>query len=211
MIKAIVFDLDDTLYPEIDYVKSGFKAIAKAWGDTSIYETLYSLFMKDPINVYQRAGFSEAECKRCIDIYRNHKPSITLDSMVVNTLKRLKEMQYQLGIITDGRPEGQKNKIKSLCLDIVMDCIIITDEIGGIEYRKPNPKSFEIMKKKLNVDYDEMMYVGDNPQKDFAIKLIYPISTVEIKNNGMYTKKDYLKGILPDYTINSIEEIFDII
>lgn len=55
MIKAVIFDLDDTLCPEIEYVKSGFRKIAKAYDDSALYEKLYSLFLLDRNNVYQRA------------------------------------------------------------------------------------------------------------------------------------------------------------
>lgn len=167
MIKAIIFDLDDTLYYEIDYVKSGFQAIADAFGDSNIASDLFTLFSQSKNNVYQRYGFSEKECKKCIEIYRSHKPKIYLSDETKEVLTTLKSKGYKLGIITDGRPKGQWNKIYALGLEKIVDKIIVTDELGGIEFRKPNPKAFETMKNMLNVEFCEMMYVGDNPTKDF--------------------------------------------
>ncbi len=207
MIKAVVFDLDDTLCPEIEYVKSGFRAIANAFGDEQLYEKLYNLFQDDKANVYQRAGFGYEQCKKCIDIYRNHIPDINLKQDVIDTLKTLKYYGYKLGIITDGRPEGQRNKINALGLDKCMDYIIITDELGGIKYRKPNPKAFEIMRKVFNVEFDEMVYVGDNPEKDFFIGSIYPIMTIRVMSKGIYDSGDYLDSVKESFRVNSIAEI----
>lgn len=206
MIKAIVFDLDDTLFPEIEYVKSGFRAIAKEFGD-DFYEKLWNLFCEDRKDVYQRAGFPEAQCKRCIEIYRNHFPDIRLDKETEETLVSLKEKGYKLGIITDGRPEGQRNKIKALGLDNIMDYIIVTDEFGGETFRKPHPKSFELMREKLGVEFDEMMYIGDNPKKDFYIGSIYPIITIRIMNNGLHSANAYYEDVKENVTISNIIEI----
>ena len=207
---VIVFDLDDTLIPETEYVKSGFRAIAKEFG-SELYEKLWKLFCEDKKNVYQRAGFAEEQCKRCIEIYRNHFPDIKLDKETEETLVSLKEKGYKLGIITDGRPEGQRNKIKALGLDKIMDYIIVTDELGGEAFRKPNPKAFEIMRKKLRVEFNEMMYVGDNPQKDFYIGNVYPIITVRFMQNGFYRDKEYHLEYKEHSRIQSFNELLKLI
>ena len=211
MIKAVVFDLDDTLYPEEEYVKSGFHAIADAFNDEDLYERLYSLFKEEKSNVYQRAGFSEEQCKRCIEIYRSHIPNISLAHETETLLKRLKKRGCKLGIITDGRPEGQRNKIKALGLEEMMDCIIVTDEMGGVEYRKPNPKAFKVMKDVLGMEFDEMIYIGDNPAKDFCIKSVYPITTVQLITEGIYNNNSYKSGIKPDFQVNKLTAITDYI
>ena len=167
MIKAIVFDLDDTIYSEIEYVKSGFDAIADFFCDKELSKKLWNLFVKDKKNVYQRYGFSKEECDKCIEIYRSHKPNITLSNETKTVLMALKTKGYKLGIITDGRPEGQWNKIHALGLEKIIDKIIITDELGGVEYRKPNPRAFKLIKEHFDLEYNEMVYIGDNPIKDF--------------------------------------------
>lgn len=187
MIKAIVFDLDDTLYYEIDYVKSGFQAIADVFGDNNITLKLFTLFSQNRNNVYQRYGFSKEECNRCIEIYRSHKPNICLSSEIKGVLVTLKSKGYKLGIITDGRPEGQWNKIYALGLEKMVDKIIVTDELGGIEYRKPNPTAFNLMKDYLNLEYNEMMYIGDNPIKDFQAPQQLGMKCYYFQNkNGLY-------------------------
>jgi putative hydrolase of the HAD superfamily len=100
-------------------------------------------------------------------------------------LQRLKKQGKKIGIITDGRPEGQRAKIAALQLKV--DECIITDELGGIEYRKPNELAFRLMQERMQVPYEKMVYIGDNIKKDFiapkrlGMKCIY----VRLKD-GLY-------------------------
>lgn len=103
----------------------------------------------------------------CVKIYREQIPNISLYQGVTEMLHELKEKGIRIGIITDGRPEGQKNKIRALNLEGLIDDIIITDELGGTQFRKPCDIAFRIMKTRWQISYDEMVYVGDNPTKDF--------------------------------------------
>ncbi|MBE6727792.1 MAG: HAD family hydrolase [Ruminococcaceae bacterium] len=209
MIKAVIFDLDDTLCPEIEYVKSGFREIAKSYNDSTLYEKLYSLFLTDRNNVYQRAGFSEDECKRCIEIYREHKPDITLSEDAEKTLLCLKKQGKKLGLITDGRPHGQWNKIYALGLDKIMDYIVVTDELGGIEFRKPNPRAYELMKEKFGVEYSEMVYVGDNLSKDFTAPKKLGMSYCYYHNtNGLYAVQE--NEVLDIKKINKLSEVINL-
>lgn len=74
----------------------------------------------------------------------------------------------KVGIITDGRPDGQRNKIKALGLESLVDDIIITDELGGPQFRKkPCDIAFRIMQNRWRLPYEQIIYVGDNPNKDF--------------------------------------------
>ena len=207
MIKAVIFDLDDTLFPEEEYVKSGFKAIAKHFNDNTLYGELWKLFKENKNDVYQRAGFNDAECKKCIEIYRSHKPVLKLEKKTYDLLILLRKRGFKLGIITDGRPEGQWNKIHALALDKLTDKIIVTDELGGESFRKPNSKAFEIMRDFLDVKFEEMMYIGDNPAKDFYIGSIYPITTVHLISNRLYKNNNYYKNIYPTYTVSSLHDI----
>lgn len=217
MLKAVVFDLDDTLFPESEYVKSGFFAVAvqakREYGIDCGETELNELYSIDASNVFDRFvsshGLDEYATKNFLETYRRHLPNIWLKATVKNVLSELRKEGYKLGIITDGRPIGQANKIKALGLESMVDEIIITDELGGAEYRKPNPAAFEIMCSRLEVRPNETMYVGDNPRKDFAIKKFLPIVTARLINDGLYKDKTYLYGIKPDYIIDRFSEILE--
>lgn len=210
MIKAVVFDLDDTLYPEREYVRSGFRAVAdmlEARGKAGAFDELDALFEKDREGVFDRYADSRGvDAKELVELYRTHAPDIKLFDDVLPALAELRDNGYKLGIITDGRPQGQRAKIAALGLETVVDKIIITDELGE-RYRKPSEKAFELMCEELCVSPDEMLYVGDNPKKDFAIKKSLPVKTVRVYRGGLYGAEPYADGIKEDESISSLAEI----
>lgn len=72
-------------------------------------------------------------------------------------LEKLKSKNIKTGIITDGYAITQKQKIHALNAEKLFGEIIVTDELGGKKFWKPNPKAFEIMSNKLNVAFEEMV------------------------------------------------------
>lgn len=177
--KAVIFDLDDTLYLEKDYVKSGFMHVSDfiankfSHDKNYVFEQLLQLFNEDKNKVFNRYleyhGLLNTDLEmQMIKEYRFHTPTLTLSTENVELLHWLRDQGFKIGLITDGRPEGQRGKIKALCLNEYCDHIIVTDELGGVEYRKPNQTAFINMLLQLNIPPEEAVYVGDNPAKDFV-------------------------------------------
>lgn len=191
-LKAVIFDLDDTLYSEKEYVKSGYQKVAKVLPQISnVEEKLWELFesKKPAIDelLAQEKIQSEKIKQECLLAYRQQVPEIHLYEGVMEMLIELRGKGLKLGIITDGRPEGQRAKIQALGLESFVDHIIITDELGGPVFRKPNMTAFQIMKEKMNVLYDEMCYIGDNIKKDFIAPEKLGIRSIWFKNtDGLY-------------------------
>lgn len=214
MIKAVVFDLDDTLFPERDYVLSGFKAAAAAakseFGISDAEKEFVELFEISRERVFDRFaaahGLESKAAEALTAVYRDHEPDISLTEDVRATLIGLREKGVKLGIITDGRPDGQKKKIAALGLKELVDKIIITDELGGTQYRKPNPKAFELMCDEFGIAFDQMLYVGDNPQKDFAIGA-KGVVTARLFQDGVYAGCPYADGIKENYTLENMSDI----
>ena len=191
-LKAVVFDLDDTLYGEKEYIRSGYRAVAKVIPQVKNAERkLWRLFLeKKPAidEVLSMEGiYTEEIRQRCLGVYRLHEPDIHLYDGVMKLLTKLRCHGYKLGVITDGRPEGQRAKIRVLGLGKYMDHIIVTDELGGVKYRKPNEAAFIQMADKLNVAFTQMCYVGDNIKKDFSAPLKLGMRAVWFRNqDGLY-------------------------
>ena len=168
-VDGVVFDLDDTLYSEKEYVRSGYAAVARSFPNISDMETrLWHAFELglpaiDTILEEEHLLGQKAEA---LAIYRGHTPEIHLYSGVGELLQRLKTTK-QMGLITDGRPQGQRAKIEALNLEQYFDCVLITDELGGVEFRKPNPKAFCMMQERFGISFENMIYIGDNLKKDF--------------------------------------------
>lgn len=191
----VIFDLDDTLYLEKDYVKSGFAEVSKNFLQIKdMANKLWQAFElgKKPINsVLEEHGLlTQENLDLAISVYRNHLPNISLAEGVKDMLLRLKANGKKLGLITDGRPQGQRNKICALQIEDIFDKIIVTDELGGAEYRKPNPKAFEEMVKHFNLSYERSVYIGDNPKKDFIAPISLKMACIHFENpNGLYFGK----------------------
>lgn len=168
-IKGVVFDLDDTLYPERAYVRSGFEAVARCLNDARAAELLWAYFEQGnaAIDVYLKQVGREAEKEACLEVYRTHMPHIALRDGALDVIDYLRKKGIKVGIITDGRPQGQWNKIAALKLDGWIDDVIVTDELGGPQFRKPNDIAFRIMQCRWRIPFEQMIYIGDNPAKDF--------------------------------------------
>ncbi|CAH1211265.1 Phosphoglycolate phosphatase [Paenibacillus auburnensis] len=218
-IKAIIFDLDDTLYQEEDYVKSGFKYVSNlielktALGADYVYDQLLLLFENDKSRVFNRflelQEITDAELESLIiQEYRHHKPSISLLPENIEILQWLKNQGFMIGIITDGRPEGQKNKIEALGLYDYCNHVIVTDELGGIEFRKPNKIGFINMLTHFKIKPDEAIYLGDNPTKDFVACNNLGMKTIMLVNGkGLYSQEVEDPDYFANISIQSLEEL----
>ena len=89
---VIVFDLDDTLYNELDYLKSAYQSIAKTLepnGWKTLYSTMFSLYRSN-INVFEFLVKNyKIEINTLIDLYRNHDPEIKLFDGVKNVINTI--------------------------------------------------------------------------------------------------------------------------
>lgn len=194
-LKAVIFDLDDTLYSEKEYVRSGYRAVAKLLPQIDGCEQkLWAAFQagKPAIDaVLGEAGIVDPAIKeKCLEAYRLQVPQISLYDGVEELMTWLREHGIQIGIITDGRPEGQRRKLEALGLYPMVDSVLITDELGSVRCRKPNDIAYRIMQARFNIPYGQMLYVGDNPAKDFQAPRQLGMRWIYFQNpDGLYSEK----------------------
>lgn len=217
MIKAVAFDLDDTLYPEIEYVLSGFKAISelvkKQLDIEDFYPELVETFNRGERErtfdvTLQRLGveYDEALIQDLVDCYRAHFPDIKSYDDVVPTLQHLKG-KYHLALITDGYLQAQRNKVRALDIEQFFEKIIYTDEYG-MNYWKPSIFPFQLVMEYFSVTGDECAYVGDNMEKDFIAPNKLDWLTVQIKREeGQYVNSVDNDDCKPQITIDSLKNL----
>ncbi|WNS43526.1 HAD hydrolase-like protein [Paenibacillus sp. MMS20-IR301] len=217
MVKAVIFDLDDTLISEKEYIKSGYMHISnilhQKYGvhQETCYNDLLYIFNESPRKVFDRLltsyeiDYMPEEIMGLISAYREHYPTISFYSDVLPCIQLLKNKGILTGVITDGYAFGQRQKLKVLNAESLFNEIIVTDELGR-DYWKPHPRAFELMSSKLNVSFEDMTYVGDNPEKDFYISKLYPITTIRIHRKGVHQNKSYFEGILEHNSYNSLSD-----
>jgi len=190
-MKAILFDLDDTLYPEIKFIESGFNSVA------TYLQSRYHLNKNDIVSqmfeILKKNGrgkifdtllknlglYTEDKVQLLVYIYRSHVPSIKLYPDVLTVLKYLKNYGACLGIITDGMASVQKNKVSALNAQALFDLILYTDELGK-EHWKPSTLPFKLALDLLQVSPDEAVYIGDNINKDFIAPNLLGMLTIRV-------------------------------
>ena len=171
----LVFDLDDTLYDETTYVKSGFKSVAHFLNlhfklpEKNIFEELVSELENGRGSIFDMVLkknhiFSKKLVKKCVSVYRLHIPKIKLWNSGANCLKRFKKRTIY--IVTDGNKIVQHNKIKALGLDKIVKHYYITHRYG-LHNAKPSSNCFLKICAQEKTVPREVVYIADNPNKDF--------------------------------------------
>ena len=212
--KYIVFDLDDTLTYEIDYLKSGFQEIASQI--CSEKEKAAKLY-EQMLAVYQEGGNAFAYvCGRyptlsreeLLEVYRYHFPSITLIEGAQEVLNWCKQHCYKVGLITDGRERTQRNKLKALGIEAFFDKIVISESFGST---KPDVRNYQAF---ATEGISEYYYIADNPAKDFIAPNALKWTSICLLDQGKNIHPQDFQvapAQLPTYRIKKLKELIDLI
>lgn len=205
---VVVFDLDDTLYKEIDYLKSAYYEIAKSLENNTfvrLYHTMLKMYM-DGKNVFGALESKyDIRSSDLLRIYRNHKPTLNLQDEAKSVLIFLKNRNYIIGLITDGRSNTQRNKLDALGITDLFDHILISEETG---VDKTNPQSFRYFHDRYIGG--RFLYIGDNTRKDFYYPNKLGWETIcLLDSGGNIHQQDFSleSGYLPMYKISSLPEL----
>ena len=195
-MKAVLFDLDDTLYPERSFVQSGFRAVARHLARTAslreddLFQRMMAVLDREGRGkvfdiVLQDLGHDRPDLvPTLVHLYRTHRPAIRLFDDVEPGLRRLRQEGVLLGVVTDGLASVQRNKIGALDLEALVDTIVCTDEVGRGE-GKPSVAPFRTALELLRVEPPEAAYVGDDPAKDFQGPRELGMRTVHMYRKGL--------------------------
>ncbi len=188
--KALLIDMDDTLFEERDYVESGFKAVAEFLAaerelpaDYSYPSMIAFLELEGRGRVFDRiierfeVRQAEGLVRRCIEVYRNHKPGINLYGGVLQTLDLLSD-RYRLGLVTNGLPLMQRMKLEALGIEQYFSACVFCDELG-----KPKPQTEGLTQalESMNIAAEHALMVGDNPETDGAAAKAAGIDFVRVR------------------------------
>jgi len=217
-IQALVFDLDDTLYPEIHYVRSGFRVIAARLSapdrdPDSIFNLLIQAFESGPRDrvfntVLQQLGQNDDPqlIAELVRLYRTHRPTIHLDNSTRRLLAALKK-NYTLGLLTDGYLPAQPLKVEALQLQKYIPHILYTEELGR-QFWKPSPVPFEKMTQRLRCPPAQTVYIADNPAKDFLAPLQLGWFTIRLQHpTQLHSTLTPALGSQPHFTISSLTDL----
>jgi putative hydrolase of the HAD superfamily len=210
-LRAIIFDLDDTLYAEADYIASGYRTVCSILAERGFKVTvdeMFAFFRESRDHVFDLAAshhqFPREWVSELVEAYRSHTPTLTLEHETRSVLELLRQ-DYKIGILTDGWKNVQQTKIDALQVHQYCDTVIIADEFGR-DYWKPNPAILRICCERLGVSTAETLFVGDNPERDLACAHAAQMACVRIRRGNGYFRSapsDYE----PDAEISTLEEL----
>lgn len=204
----LVFDLDDTLYKEVDFLQSGYRFICDTFQlDDAVYQGMIKGYFEKK-NVFQELLDQYAlpiSLMELIELYRLHEPKISLDVVTETTLGKLFHMEnVTLALLTDGRSITQRNKIKALRIEPYFKEIIISEEFGS---EKPNLANYLYFTEKYP-DF-HYYYIADNIQKDFISPNQLGWETICLKDNGKNVHPQAVNvpiSYLPNHTISDLND-----
>ena len=203
--KIFVFDLDDTLYSERDFEKSGIEFV---YENLSIKHISLETILNNRGNWIEQiidGSNNQITLQIVLDIYRNHFPTIQLYKDAKVFLEKLLSQGDEMSLITDGRSITQRNKLRALGIESFFKTIVISEEVNS---EKPSENNFKmVMNSKHTENY---IYIADNPNKDFITPNKLGWTSICLLDRGKNVHQQNFKlsiDFLPHYSVNSFEEI----
>ena len=176
--RAIVFDLDDTLYPMRRYSQSAFAAVASHLHRRCGLRPGRSIDILTRVleadgrpgheidRLIETCGLPSSWLPELVMVSRNHEPAIRLSRGVHRVLDTLRA-SWRIGILTNGVPDVQARKIRALGLAPLVDAVVFATE-HGTGVGKPEREPFDEISRRLGVDPARTVFVGDDEARDVA-------------------------------------------
>lgn len=214
MALAVVFDLDDTLYPEASYNLSGFRAVgvhvAERYGFADFGTRCSERFKQGARGrifdeVMKEIGL-DVPVADLVRVYRDHVPDLALYEDAQETLQFLGR-RMPMGLLTDGFASVQRRKVAALGLEEAFGALVFSDDEGPSAW-KPSPRPYLRMMEALGSRADGFLYVGDNPRKDFVSARKLGWLTLRVERPGsMHPWFEIRPGYGADFTVESLRQV----
>jgi putative hydrolase of the HAD superfamily len=213
----VVFDLDDTLYLETDFVRSGFAAVQEALRIEGLAATAWALHegglrgsvLGEALRRHGRDATRD-ELKRAVAIYRAHRPRIDVAPDAAAALASLaRDPSFELALISDGLADTQRNKIEALGIGRWIREKILTDELAPERACwKPHPAAFQQLQAAREYPAARV-YVADNPRKDFDAPVQLGWHTVRLRRPGGLWEHEPDGAARPAITVRDLSSLTD--
>jgi putative hydrolase of the HAD superfamily len=219
----VIFDLDDTLYPERLHAHSGFRAAGRhaetAWGITGLADDMIRMLDEGHLGALFKLSVAaripdhtDEHIEALREAYRNHEPEIELFDDGRWALDHYGAIAA-LGLITDGNAEVQSRKIAALNIAHHFDAVVLTGALGAPrEFHKPHPMAYELIERKIGAPGDHYVYVGDNPAKDFVTPNARGWTSIQVlREKTIHDQSAVVEGGAPQHQVRSLRELPDFI
>lgn len=200
-VRAVLVDLDDTLYPQAEFLDTAWRAVA-AHGATRGLDpdALLGALREETAGGSARGGLIDRALERIgaparhvrplVAAFRAVRPAeLTPYPGVVRALAALRT-RVPVGLVTDGDVTGQRSKLAALGLADCFDVVVFSDEAGRA-FRKPHPAPFRRALTGLGLPAPDVVMIGDRPDKDIAGALAAGMRAVRVTTGEYATRPDH--------------------
>jgi len=211
---GLIFDLDDTLYPEQSYNFSGFAAVGEyvlRHYSVPSFATVCETLFKDGVrgDIFDRAAKRVGVTLPIADLvsaYREHIPRIKLFEDAEWILDAVRG-NFAMGLITDGYASVQRKKVSALGVADMFDSLVYSDDFGRMGW-KPSDIPYRRTMTNLQSVADHFVYIGDNPIKDFVTARSLGWKTVMVdRPTKIHRSNDVSRAHRADHTIKSLRDM----
>ena len=217
-IKAIIFDAYGTLFDVNSAAKKckerlgdKWEGFANYWRTTQLEYTWLRSLMRRHKDFWQ---ITEDSLDKSMNFYNidNSMRSELLNlykvlspfTEVRDTLKKLKQSNYKLAILSNGTPDLLNELVISNQLKDIFDDIFSVEEAGIF---KPDSKVYDLPINKYNIEKNEVLFLSANTW-DVSGAGNYGYNTVWVnRNNNIFDKLDFE----PNQQISNLSELLDLI
>lgn len=211
-VRAICFDLDDTLFEYEEYARAGLRSAAdrlEALTGDRYQEELEAMYFQEGITegtFDQFLARYELPADLRADLIEAYHDASTQLSPYQETERVLSELQatYRTGLVTDGR--GGHAKLRRLGIREYFDAVVVTPTIGTSK-RETDP--FEIVLSELSIPPEDAVYVGDDPRFDFRVPNELGMTTVRIRRGRQTDREPETELARPDHEITTLDHVTD--
>jgi FMN phosphatase YigB (HAD superfamily) len=193
---GVVVDLDDTLYPQADYLASAAAAVGVAAGQAGLDGAAVHAALRHELAVGSDAGGTIDRALLAVGV-----PAVALPGLVpalvaaftqhtpprlspypgaADSLRALAEAA-PLACLTDGNPAIQAAKVAATGLGPLLPVVVVTDTLGGRAVRKPHPAGLLAVAARLSLPPERLLVIGDRPGKDVAVAAAVGARAVRVR------------------------------
>jgi putative hydrolase of the HAD superfamily len=211
--RAIIFDLDDTLYPLRRFVQSGLSAVADVVAcEVSVPRDELIAILRDARRcapgrelqcLCSHFGLPASDVERFVNIVRAHWPDIRLPRETVRVLAEL-QPGWRIGVLTNGRADTQRRKVAALGLTDFVDAVIFAAECGDGR-GKPDRAPFVAILEALDVPADRAVFVGDDLDADIFGASHAGMRAIRLIRDGW--RGVSRTGVRPDARVQSLRSV----
>jgi putative hydrolase of the HAD superfamily len=215
-IKAVIFDMDNTLFDFVEAKLRACKAVVEFVNRTDEIELL-EYFLKDIMDIenpeciarFLRDNelYDNETYEKCKILYETVKlENIVVYEGVIETLERLKETALRIALVTDALKRNATERLKKTELSNYFELVVTFDMVGK---KKPAPDSIEYTLKELGVPAEHTVLVGDSLARD--IKPARKLGLVTVY--AAYGDRNYMenRNYKADFVIKDIRELWKIL